>query len=127
MIEDLIRKLSSFVQFSEQEMDLLRDCLEEVSIKKGEHILRIGQVCHHVSFIESGLTMHYLLHDGVEIPVDFQGEGEWVSYLKSFVTRPASDMGINTLEYTHLFRLSAENLQKLMDLDTGRVMKLKNY
>ncbi|HEX4850532.1 MAG TPA: Crp/Fnr family transcriptional regulator, partial [Puia sp.] len=97
------------------------------SLKKGDDILKIGQVCHHVSYIQSGLTMHYFLHDGIEIPVDFQGEGEWVSYLKSFMSRTISDMGIKTLEDTKLFRLSADNFQKLIDLDPGKVMKLKNF
>ncbi|PWT78442.1 MAG: hypothetical protein C5B59_01780 [Bacteroidetes bacterium] len=127
VIEDLIQQMSSYVQFSEQERELLSESLEEITIIKGEHILRIGQVCHHLSLIESGLSMHYLLHDGVEIPVDFQGEGEWVAYLKSFMNRTASDMGIKVLEDTHLYRLSAEKFQKLMELDAGKVMKLKNY
>lgn len=127
MLEALINQLNALVHFSDDEMDALKSVIEEVSLKKGDHLLKIGQVCHYVAYIESGLTMHYHLHDGIEIPVDFQGEGEWVSYLKSFMSKTASDMGIKTLEDTTLLRLSADNLDRLLAMEPAKVMKIKNY
>jgi CRP-like cAMP-binding protein len=127
MLEALISQLNSLAHFSDDEMNTLVDMVEKLSLKKGDHLLKIGQVCRHVAYIESGLTMHYHLHDGIEIPVDFQGEGEWVSYLKSLMSRTASDMGIKVLEDTTLFRLSADNLDRLVELQPAKVMKIKNF
>jgi CRP-like cAMP-binding protein len=127
MLETMISQLNALVHFSDGEIDVLKDMIEEVSLKKGDHFLKIGQICHYVAYIESGLTMHFHLHDGIEIPVDFQGEGEWVSYLKSFMSRTASDMGIKALEDTTLLRLSADNLDRLVEMEPAKVMKLKNH
>ena len=127
MLETLISQLESLVHFSDDEIEILEDMIEEVSLKKGDHFLKIGHVCRHLAYIGSGLTMHYHLHDGIEIPVDFLGEGEWVSYLKSLTSRTASDMGIKTLEDTTLFRLSADNLNRLLEMQPAKVMKIKNY
>ena len=127
MLETLISRLNALVHFSDNELEMLQSMIEEVSLKKGDHFLKIGQVCRYVAYIGSGLTMHYHLHDGIEIPVDFQGEGEWVSYLKSLMSRTASDMGIKTLEDTTLFRLSADSLDRLLEMEPAKVMKIKNY
>jgi CRP/FNR family transcriptional regulator, anaerobic regulatory protein len=127
MLEALISQLNALVHFSDDELDRLKDMLEKVSLKKGDHFLKIGQVCRYMAYVESGLMMHYHLHDGIEIPVDFQGEGEWVSYLKSLMSGTASDMGIKTLEDVTLFRLSADNLNWLVEMEPAKVMKIKNY
>jgi CRP-like cAMP-binding protein len=90
-------------------------------------MLKIGQVCRHLSYIESGLTMHYHIHDGMEVPIDFQGETEWVTYLKSLMNKTVSDVGIKTLEDTRLYRLSSDSLDRLLEVEPAKVMMIKNY
>ncbi len=48
--------------------------------------------------------MHYKLYDGMEIPIDFTPEGEWIAYLTSFSQGTPSDTGIKALEDMRILR-----------------------
>lgn len=113
MIDQLISKIQLVDKFSEEDLNLMAGYLSEGSVAKNEHFLKFGEVSHHVAFIGKGLAMHYKMQDGMEIPIDFTTEGEWLAYLTSFTNGTPSDMGIKVLEDTKLLRLSATNMQQL--------------
>ncbi|HEY1872524.1 MAG TPA: Crp/Fnr family transcriptional regulator [Chitinophagaceae bacterium] len=126
MNENLITEIKSIGDFSDQDIELVFSCFEEVLLKKGEHFLKEGQISRHVAYIQWGLTMYYQLLDGVEIPFDFLAEDEWMAYLKSFTTQMPSDMNIVALENTMCLSLSAEKLSKIFEVQP-RFMAIKNY
>lgn len=113
VIHQLISKIQLVEKFSNDDIELIKRYLTEDSIAKNDHFLDFGEVSRHVAFIGTGLAMHYRLHDGVEIPVDFTPEGEWLAYLTSFSEGTPSDMGIKALEDMRILRLSATNMQLL--------------
>jgi len=126
MHQNLIAEIKSVNNFSVEDIELFINHLDEFFVAKGEHFLQDGQISHYVAYVKSGLTMHYRIHDGVEIPVDFTIEDQWLGYLKSFSTRTPSDMNIKALEDTWLLRLSAENMEKVFQLQP-KFMALKSY
>ena len=126
MIDKLIRDMKKIDQFSEEEIGTFISCLTEGFIAKGDHFLRIGEVSHHVAFITSGLGMHYRLHDGLEIPIDFTPAGEWLAYLRSFAEGTPADVAIKVLEDTKILRLSATKMQELFQWQP-KFMALKNF
>jgi CRP-like cAMP-binding protein len=126
MLEKLIAEIKGIANFSKEDIELFLDSLEEVFLKKGDHFLQVGQISHHLAYIKSGLTMHYKIYDGLEIPCDFTPEYQWIAYLKSFATQTPADMAIKALEDTWLLRLSASNMQRLIEVQPG-FMSLKNY
>lgn len=126
MMDKLREQIKRIHTFDEEDINLFVGFLNELTIKKGEYFLKEGQVSHYVAYLIEGLTMHYKLHEGVEIPCDFTKENEWLGYLKSFTNRTPSDMNIKTLEDTKLLVLSADNLRKLFELQP-KFMLLKNY
>ena len=113
-------------KFSDADISLMAKYLTEDSIAKNDHFLYFGEVSRHVAFIGTGLAMHYRLHDGMEIPVDFTPEGEWIAYLSSFSQGTPSDMGIKALEDMRILKLSATNMQLLFEAQP-KFMKLKNF
>lgn len=113
MIDKLTAEIKKIADFSADEIDQFFGCLEEDFIPKGDHFLKFGQVSHYVAYITSGLAMHYQLADGVEIPIDFTTQGEWLAYLKSFTSGNPSEMAIKVLEDTRMLKLSATKMQEL--------------
>jgi CRP-like cAMP-binding protein len=126
MIDKLILEIKKIGDFSDADIDLFSSYLKEAFIPKGEHFLKEGQVSRYLGYILSGLTMHYKMADGIEIPCDFIAEGQWVAYLKSFNSGLPADMAIKALEDTRLLTLSAADMQQLFQLEP-KLMALKNF
>ena len=126
MTEALIKEIKSIGNFSEAEIEQFFNSLEEVFLKKGECFLEFGQISRYMGYIKSGLTMHYQVHNGVEVPRDFTVENEWTGYIKSFNSGEPSDMAIKALEDTVMLRLSANKMQVLFQTDP-KYIAVRNY
>jgi len=126
MSERLIQQLQKIDNFSDEEIDMLQSKLIDKFIRKGDHFLQLGQVSRHVAFIDTGLMMHYSLHDGVEIPCNFSLEGDWMGSLKSFTTGSPTDVAIKALEDTWIREISDDHLQQLF-LSSPRWLLFKNH
>ena len=126
MNERLIQQLQKIDTFSDEEIGMLQSSLVEKFIRKGDHFLHLGQVSRHVAFIDTGLMMHYSLHDGVEIPCNFSLEGDWMGSLKSFTAGSPTDIAIKALEDTWIREISGDHLQQLF-LSSPRWLLFKNH
>lgn len=90
-------------------------CCENFSIrqvKKGEHIVREGQICKSVSFVDSGMTYAYRLHEGKEMIIGFFPENTYVSEYSSFLERTPATYFIDALEDTVLIDFNYEQIQQ---------------
>lgn len=126
MADRLIHELQKVDSFSDEEIDTLQGYLVNKFIRKGDHFLNLGQVSRYIAFIDSGLTMHYSLHDGVEIPCNFSVEGDWMGSLKSFSSGSPTEVAIKALEDTCIREISAEHLKHLCLL-SPRWLIFKNH
>ena len=72
------------------------------TFKKGEYLIRQGQVENYIFFINKGVARSYFLKDGKEFTVDFQFEGDFITAYFSFITREPSSMFIELLENTEV-------------------------
>jgi CRP/FNR family transcriptional regulator, anaerobic regulatory protein len=126
MSEALIKEIKSIAHFPDEAIEGFIGSLEEIILKNGEHFLNFGQVSYYMAYIKSGLTMHYRIHEGIEIPFDFTAENEWTGYIKSFNTGEPSDMAIKAIEDTVMLRLSAENMQRLFKKNP-EYLAVRNY
>ena len=126
MNDRLIQQLQKIDNFFDEEIDMLQSKLIDKFIRKGDHFLHLGQVSRHVAFIDTGLMMHYSLHDGVEIPCNFSLEGDWMGSLKSFTTGSPTDVAIKALEDTWIWEISGDHLQQLF-LSSPRWLLFKNH
>jgi CRP-like cAMP-binding protein len=126
MIDRMIREIKRIDNFSDEDIEVLLGYLEKCFIPKGDHFLSIGQVSRHIAYITSGLTMHYNIHDGMEIPGNFTAEGQWMGNLKSFVSGAPAEIGIKALEDTWILKISAGQTQQLFQAQP-KWMAFKNY
>jgi CRP-like cAMP-binding protein len=126
MTDRLIHEIRKIDTFSDEEIDTLQGYLVTKLIRKGDHFLNVNQVSRHIAFIDSGLMMHYSLHDGVEIPCNFSVEGDWTGSLKSFTSGSPTEVAIKALEDTWIREVSAEHTQQLFHL-SPRWLQFRNH
>lgn len=126
MLDQLYKELQSQFHFSKTMLDDIQSHFQLKTLKKGEFILKEGQICLHTSYVTKGMVMYYQLHDGEIIPCDFAHEGIWVNYIKSFSTGTPADMFIVALEEVEIYQLSKSDLEQLF-AKYPQLLQLQNY
>lgn len=100
-------------QITNEEWQAIENCMTVKHLKKGEHLVKQGEICNHVSFINKGLLRFYMVIDGKEIPSGFFMENQYTSAYVSFLTRQPSIDNIDVLEDVELLQIDYANMQML--------------
>jgi CRP-like cAMP-binding protein len=98
-----------------KEWQALEEKLVIKEFAKGEDMVKQGEVCNYVYFINKGFLRFYKLIDGKEISTGFIGAGEYVSAYDSFLTRQPAFETLNVLEDAELLCLSYNDMQQLYE------------
>lgn len=97
------------------EWQALESRLTLAHYKKGDIIIKAGDICNHVSFIDKGFVRYYVDIDGKDIPTGFFVAGQYMSAYESFLTRQPSFDNIDALQDTDLLQLSFDDMQYLYE------------
>jgi len=81
----------------------LTELMLKKTYKKGEILLKEGEVCEKIFYIESGLIRFYTIIDGKEISTWFAKEGDFITSANSFHFGNKSHEYIQTLENSVIF------------------------
>jgi CRP-like cAMP-binding protein len=93
----------------------LEEKLTIQQFKKGEFLIREGEICRHVSFMNYGMVRYYYLVEGREICTGFVGSDEYISEYTSFLTQTPASMFIEAMEDTEVIHLSYNDMQGMYD------------
>lgn len=108
--------LLQFVNFSSIELEAIISHFRPITLLKKEKFLTNGRVCRQLGFVDKGsLIYSQTSPEGDQIAIDFAFEGEFVSYLQSFLTGTPADIDITANEPTQLQVISKEGLYQLYD------------
>ena len=110
-MQQLFQLLRAIYPPSDELLEHLTTAFEYREVKKGDHLLKAGQVCRHMFFIQQGLVRCYYYRDGREICSWFQTEGNMVISYESFYEQTPSNEYIVALEDCEIFRISHQQLQ----------------
>ena len=108
----LIQTIKGQISISDHDVAVIQNLFSRKTFKKGEHLLSEGEICRHIMFIESGLVRYYLNNDGTGQTHYFNKEGEFVCDYMSFLPQSPSNVNIQSLEDTVVYRISAEGIQQ---------------
>ncbi|MES2112595.1 MAG: Crp/Fnr family transcriptional regulator [Bacteroidota bacterium] len=111
-MELLIEKIRSYVPLSFDDEGIARTLFHKKTLKKGEYLLKSGDVCRYVFFIETGLVRYYINNDGVEQTNYFNKENEFVCDYMSFLPQIPSYVNIQALEDTTIWVISYVGMQQ---------------
>jgi len=122
MHAQLQQYISRFIQLTEEETQVVADCLKWKTFPKKTVLLQAGDVCHFEAYVIKGCIREYFTDkDGTELTLEFAVEDWWVSDISSFEHQTPSRMTIETLEDCELLVLSRESKDELL----RRVPKLE--
>ena len=91
MQEKFIKYFSKISPLSKEESQGITESMKVKTFKKGDFLLREGQVSANTYFVLEGLVREYILTDGEEKTTNFIGEEEWAISLSSLSTEQASN------------------------------------
>lgn len=75
------------------------ECFLPYGFKKGEYLVKEGQICRHIFFLEQGAVRDCMLQpDGREKTLWFSFEGDMVVDLRSFIRQQPARQSIQALE-----------------------------
>lgn len=100
-------------QITESEWEAFEKCLVVRQLKKGEFLVRAGQVCKYVSFINSGLVRLYYSIEGKDISTGFAKKGDYTSEYESFLTRRPAAQNIEALTEVEVIELGYDDMQRM--------------
>lgn len=119
--------VSRFVTFSDDDWKLLQSILTRRFLKKGEYVMRGGDICNHVTFINKGFIRVYNIVNDEELTINFSFEGNFFTDFASFVTRTPTDDYIVAMEDLEIMQIQYDDLQRAYELSPvwqkfGRLM-----
>lgn len=102
-----IKKVSK--RITDEDIPLLVSCAQYHEFKKGEILLKEGEVCRSFYLVEKGYLRTWYNKDGTAINLNFTFEGEFTTNLKSIYSRHESELIIEASEDTStwIFNLNA--------------------
>lgn len=104
-----IQHIANYVHLSDTEIQLLGNYLMPVSAAKKEHLLREGQICRNLYFVEKGcLRMYFINEKGIEQTIQFAIENWWLADYMSYDRQKPSQFYIQAIEHSEIYALDYE-------------------
>lgn len=113
MNSDLKKFLRQYAEFSETELDDVYRKFVRKSVKKGDYLLREGDTCKDLVFVQRGCLRLYYLKDDIEVSVWFAFPGSSAIEIYSFISGNLSNYFIQAIEDSEVLCLSKFELSKL--------------
>ena len=84
MKDKLVNYFSKISPLSPEEANAIRESMRIQHFKKGDYLLREGQIAMNTYFVLKGCVREYILNDGDEKTTNFFTEEQWAISLNSF-------------------------------------------
>jgi CRP-like cAMP-binding protein len=111
ILQGYIKKVTKNV--SDEDLSLLVSCAVNRKLKKGESLLKEGELCRSFYLVDKGYLRNYYNKEGVSINLNFTFEGEFTTNLKSIKSRKPSEIIIEAGENASvwIFNLNTKGKQ----------------
>jgi len=113
MVSVLEHKIKAMAAWSPEALTLLMTSTQPDSLKKNQFLLKEGQICQAIWYIEKGYLRTFYNKDGREINTRFSFEDDFVTDLRSLRTATPSAYSIQAGEATTVWKFGKG---KLLDL-----------
>ena len=115
MYELFFSKLREKVDFSDEELALIKTYTTPKKIRKKQYLLQEGDVCRFVGFVAKGVMRAYTVDEkGTEHIIQFAPEGWTIADLYSFLTSEPATYNIDALEDSELLLISKPAQDELL-------------
>ncbi len=112
--EAIIKNVSRHIKLDEMEKNYFVNLLHHRILKKGEILLKYGEVCRYNYFVINGCLRVYSVDEyGTEHIIAFAPADWWTSELYSYLTESPSENIIDTLTAAELFEIKKQDMEEL--------------
>jgi CRP-like cAMP-binding protein len=112
----ILSNICKYISLNNEEKKHFLSLLEEEHIVRNRFILRHGELCNQINFVNEGiLRAYYLNPDGKEATVMFAVQDWWITDMYCFLNGLPAMVNIQVVESCKILKLSKENLDKLYD------------
>lgn len=113
--------MDALIQFIQQKIHADDELIKEIELafkreefKSGESLLRAGQYCKKLYFLESGTAHTFYFHNDKEVTSWFYKSGLFFTSWYSFYSQDAGYESIEALEDTVVYSITYENYYNLI-------------
>lgn len=118
--------IQSFQVFSEEELEDVLPLFECKQFKKNEHLVKEGEVCNAITFVESGIFHCYYTLDSEDITYNLAYPDTMISAYASFITGEVSTESIQAIMPAKVWILEKSKIESLVnqELSWSRFFKI---
>ncbi len=113
VLDEYLNILNSVAPLSPKSRESLMECISVKKVPKGDHILKFGETCRHIYFVNKGYVRIYYFKDGKDITEWFADEKQFFFSIKSYFEQSPSKLIIEALEDCEIILLSKEGQDRL--------------
>ena len=111
---DIARELArKYSTMTHEELDILESVLVPMKFAKGEIILKEGDVCEHVYYVERGLTRQFYFKNGKELTEHIGVEHSIVMCIESLFMEKPTHLQLEALEPTLIYAMPKRKLEEV--------------
>jgi CRP-like cAMP-binding protein len=109
----LHKRITDLTPLSQEGLNKLFEVASERHLSKGEIILKQGQVCKKIVFVEKGYLRTFIDKDGLDINTDYSFENSFTTNLKSLRSSLPSETTILAGEAAIIYEFDKDRLLEL--------------
>jgi CRP-like cAMP-binding protein len=110
----ILANIGKHIALDEKEISFFTSLLKEKHINKKDFVLKEGQVCKCISFVNSGLLRaYYLDKEDKESTIMFAVADWWITDMYCYINKKPAMLTIQAVEDSHIFNLKKEDLERL--------------
>jgi len=116
MTDDLIlNNVAKHISLEKEEIAYFLSLLKPRQLIKKSFILKEGQICKYINFVNSGtLRAYYMDKEGRESTIMFAVTDWWITDMYCFANRLPAMLNIEAVENSSIFQLQKDHLDKLL-------------
>lgn len=107
---ELARKYSTMTH---EELDVLESVLVPMKFSKGEVILREGEVCRNIYYVERGLIRQFYFKNGKQITEHLGGDRTIFMCIESLFHEEPTHLQVEALEASYIYALPKHRLEQV--------------
>lgn len=115
MHSNLINHIQKYVELNENSIAVLNKYIKPITLKKKEFLLKEGQICRSLYFVEKGCLRMFFINDKTtEQITQFALENWWISDFMSFMDGKPSEYFIQGVEKSEILSIDTLSFEVML-------------
>ena len=127
MNTNLKKFISKYVTLSDAELEDITNKFKSKVVKKNNYLLRQGDTCKDLVFVQKGCLRLYYLKDDIEVSVWFAFQQSSAIEIYSFISENPSDYFLQAIEDSEVLYLPKTELNKLYHYHPKMQEMMRNF